>query len=184
MHHRRGGEDGVVAERVVDPLGLVLKGGVWYIVARAENGLRTYRVSRILDLNIMPDKFERSDDFELADYWERSVAADQESMPSFQAVVRVGPEGLDRLGHAFGGPAARAARAASGEPDESGWLTLRLRVEDLWHAEPQILMLGTEAEVLDPEELRDRIAAASRGMAARYHTGAAERVADRTVQGG
>jgi len=30
-------------------------------------------------------------------------------------------------------------------------------------------MLGTEAEVLEPEELRDRIATASRGMAARYH---------------
>lgn len=168
MHYRRGDEDGVVVERVVDPLGLVLKGGVWYLVARAENGLRTYRVSRILDLDILPDKFERPDDFELADYWECSVAAYQEGMPSFEVVVRVGPEGVDRLGQAFGGPAARAATAAAGEPDESGWLTLRLRLEDLWHAEPQILMLGTEAEVLEPEELRDRIAAVSRGMAARY----------------
>jgi hypothetical protein len=50
-------------------------------------------------------------------------------------------------------------------------------------------MLGTDAEVLEPKELRGRIAAASRGMAARYGAGAAgagaaERVADRTAQAG
>ena len=140
--------------------------GPFAVSEGASHGYRGYLTTDVL--NILPDKFERPDDFELADYWERSVTAYQESMPSFEAVVRVGPEGLDRLGQALGGPAARAVTAAAGEPDEAGWLTLRLRLEDLWHAEPQILMLGTEAEVLEPEELRDRIAAASRRMAARY----------------
>src|SRR5271157_6449116 len=53
MHYRRGADDGVLVERVVDPLGLVLKGGIWYLVARIDTGFRTYRVSRILDLDLL-----------------------------------------------------------------------------------------------------------------------------------
>ena len=168
MHYRRGADDGMVVERLIDPLGLVLKGGIWYLVARADSSLRTYRVSRILDLDLLEDRFVRPDDFELADYWERSVAAYEASLPSFEAVLRVRFEGLWKLEEAVGAATARAAVAAAGAADELGWLTLRLTLEDLAHAEPQILMLGADAEVVEPAELRDRIAAAAAQMAARY----------------
>src|SRR5580692_9692195 len=36
--------------RTVDPLGLVLKGGAWYLVARVGEQTRTYRVANIIDL--------------------------------------------------------------------------------------------------------------------------------------
>jgi predicted DNA-binding transcriptional regulator YafY len=168
MHYRRGDDDGVVVERAVDPLGLVLKGGIWYLVARAERDFRTYRVSRILDLDLLDEKFVRPDDFELAVYWERSVAAYEGSLPSFEAVLRVRPEALWKLEQAIGAAAARAAVAVAGEPDDSGRLTLRLVLEDVAHAEPQILMLGADAVVVEPPELRDRIAAVTEEMAARY----------------
>jgi predicted DNA-binding transcriptional regulator YafY len=45
MSYRRAGRERV--ERTVDPLGLVAKGEVWYLVAGTSAGLRTYRVSRI-----------------------------------------------------------------------------------------------------------------------------------------
>ncbi|MGD0018183.1 MAG: YafY family protein [Candidatus Limnocylindrales bacterium] len=168
MHYRRVADDGEVVERVVDPLGLVLKGGIWYLVARADTTLRTYRVSRILDLDLLDGRFLRPDDFELADYWQRSVAAYEESMPSFEAVLRVRPERLWRLEEALGVETAKAAIAAAGDADESGWLTLRLTLEDVAHAEPKILMLGADAEVVEPAELRHRIAAVAGEMAARY----------------
>jgi predicted DNA-binding transcriptional regulator YafY len=168
MHYRRGSDEGVVVERVVDPLGVVLKGGVWYMVARADKGNRTYRVSRILDLDILDEKFERPDDFDLASYWDTSVAAYQDSMPSFEAVIRVRNPDLDRLATAFGVPTARAALEAAGEPDADGWRTLRVRLEDLWRAEPAVLMLGADAEVLEPPELREKLAEAAKGLARVY----------------
>ena len=56
----------------------------------------------------------------------------------------------------------------AGEADESGWLTLTLTLEDMWHAEVRILPLGADAEVVSPAELRDRIAATAGEMAVRY----------------
>jgi predicted DNA-binding transcriptional regulator YafY len=168
MHYRRGSDEGVVVERIVDPLGVVLKGGVWYMVARADKGNRTYRVSRIQDLDILDEKFERPDDFDLASYWATSVAAYQDSMPSFEAVIRVRNPDLDRLAMAFGVPTARAALEAAGGPDADGWRTLRVRLEDLWRAEPAVLMLGADAEVVEPPELREALAEAARGLARVY----------------
>jgi predicted DNA-binding transcriptional regulator YafY len=168
MRYRRGAEDGAVVERVVDPLGLVLKGGLWYLVARADTSLRTYRVSRILDLDLLEDRFVRPDDFDLAGYWELSVAAYEESLPSFEAVLRIRNVALWKLEQALGAATARAAVKAAGDPDASGWLTLRLTLEDVEHAEPQILMLGTDAEVMEPADLRDRIAALAAEIVARY----------------
>jgi predicted DNA-binding transcriptional regulator YafY len=167
MHYRRGSDDTMV-ERVVDPLGVVLKGGIWYMVARAENGNRTYRVSRIQDLAILDEKFERPEDFDLAAYWDASVAAYQESLPSFQVVLRVRDMDAERLGGVIGLPAARAALETAGEPDAEGWRTVEIRLEDVWRAAPAILTLGSDAEVLEPLELRERLAATARGLAQVY----------------
>jgi predicted DNA-binding transcriptional regulator YafY len=166
IHYRR--PDGEVVQRVVDPLGVVLKSGTWYVVARAKSDLRTYRVSRIVELKTLPDQFTRPEDFDLAEYWDRSVDAYARSLPSFVATVKVRAEGLERLESAIGrGPAGRALADAS-EPDEGGWRTMSLRLEDLWHAQGQLLSLGRDAEVVAPDELRDSVAAASRAMAAVY----------------
>jgi predicted DNA-binding transcriptional regulator YafY len=166
MSYRRGSDDTIV-ERVVDPLGVVLKGGVWYMVARAENGNRNYRVSRILGLDILGEKFERPEDFDLAAYWDASVTAYQESLPSFEVVLRTRVE-AERLAEVIGLPAARAALEGAGDADANGWRTVRIRLEDAWRAEPALLTLGPDAEVLEPLELRERLAATARGLAAVY----------------
>jgi len=168
MNYRRGTDDGVVVQREVDPLGVVLKGAIWYLVARAGTEIRTYRVSRILDLGLLDERFVRPEDFDLAGYWERSVAAYEDSLPSFEAVVRVRPAAIWKLERALGIAPTRAAIAAAGEPDGAGWLTLRLRLEDLPNAEPQILALGIDAEVLEPVEMRDLMRTVTARLAAEY----------------
>jgi predicted DNA-binding transcriptional regulator YafY len=168
MTYRRGSNDGPVVERIVDPLGVVLKAGVWYMVARSENQLRTYRVSRIIDLALLPARFHRPEDFDLADYWDRSVADYAGALPSFAARLKVRGEGLERLASMSGSSKALEVIAAAGDPDEDGWLYVTVDLEDLWQAESQMLGLGADAQVLEPVELRERIALASRKIAALY----------------
>jgi len=168
MHYRRGGGDGPVVERTVDPLGVVLKAATWYLVARAGDNLRTYRVSRIVDMTILDDRFERPPDFDLAEYWGSSVAAYTRSLPSFVATIRVRGEGLERLASAIGhGPVDQASADAT-EPDQAGWQVLTITLEDLWRAQGQLLEAGADVEVLAPAELRESVAAASRATAALY----------------
>jgi len=168
MSYRRGSNDGPVVERVVDPLGVVLKAGIWYMVGRSEDRMRTYRVSRIVELAFLPDRFERPADFDLADYWDRSVADYAGTLPSFVTTVKVRGEGLDRLADVVGSTRAADMIAAAGAPDENGWLLLTVKLEDVWQAESQMLRLGADARVIEPVELRDRVASAARRTAALY----------------
>ena len=168
MSYQRGGSDGPVVERVVDPLGVVLKAGVWYMVGRAEERMRTYRVSRVLELSFLADRFERPADFDLADYWDRSVAEYAGSLTSFVATVKVRGEGLDRLADVVGYAKAADMIAAAGSPDENGWLSLALNLEDIGQAEQQMLRLGPDALVVEPVELRERVASAARRTAVLY----------------
>jgi len=166
-HYRRGSDEGLVVERVVDPLGLVLKAGAWYLVARSGGGMRTYRVSRIVDLTPL-DRFERPDEFDLAAYWATSVAAYADSLPRFAATVQIRGDALDRLPMVVGDGPARHALAAAEGPDADGWLTISITMEDLWRAEGYLLQLGADARVIEPAELKVRVAAAARAMAALY----------------
>jgi predicted DNA-binding transcriptional regulator YafY len=168
MRYRRGSADGPIVDRTVDPLGVVLKAATWYLVARAGDDMRTYRVSRIVELTILDDRFERPVDFDLAEYWAQSVDAYARSMPTFPATLRVRGEGLERLALEIGqGPVDQAvARAAA--PDEAGWQVLSVALEDLWHAKGQLLQLGADVEVIEPADLREAVAAAARETAALY----------------
>ena len=53
----------------IEPFGLVLKAGIWYVVARRDGALRTYRISWILAAACLDETFERPADFDLAAYW-------------------------------------------------------------------------------------------------------------------
>ena len=145
MRYRRGERGGVV-ERHVDPLGLVLKGGVWYLVGRTDGEFRTYRVSRVEDVQLIEDRFERPDDFDLADHWERSTEAYERSIERFPITVRLAPERLD----AFAGIAgSRIMAAATRTPDPDYPELVRLRVAFDWMDEAvgAVLRMGADAEV-------------------------------------
>jgi predicted DNA-binding transcriptional regulator YafY len=82
--------DGTVAERVLEPLGVILKAGNWYLAARREGRDRTYRISRILELE-PAEEFERPADFDLVEYWrEWSEQFERRIYPRI-AVVRMSP---------------------------------------------------------------------------------------------
>ena len=117
-----------VADRVLEPLGLVLKAGTWYLVARPAaddgRGPRTYRVSRVHAAAMRDEAFERPDGFDLETFWADYQRGYAERVYSATAVVRLSPQGRELL-FLIGTIAARRARATMSAPDADGWVTAR-----------------------------------------------------------
>ncbi|MFD0690025.1 helix-turn-helix transcriptional regulator [Actinomadura fibrosa] len=161
--------------RVLDPLGMVLKAGSWYLIARpsevseeaAGGAPRTYRVSRVLELRPRPERFERPAGFDLAAFWDDYAERFEADSYREQATVRLSPEGLRRSRFLLPPVMARAA-ATAGPPGEDGWTRVTMPVESQRHAHVEFLKFGADVEVLDPPELRAMMADTARALAARY----------------
>lgn len=143
--------------RTLEPHGLVLKAGKWYLVARGGGQLRTYRVSQILSLTALEEHFERAEDFDLAGYWERSVTDFRARLHQGQATIRLSPAGLGRMRELMSSALVQAADQTATAADSRGWITAVVPVESLEHAHAELLRLGGEVEVLAPDALRDRM---------------------------
>ncbi|HWS90882.1 MAG TPA: YafY family protein [Pyrinomonadaceae bacterium] len=160
-----GGDRGEAAERLVDPLGLVAKGGVWYLVARASDGeVRSYRVSRVTGARVSEEAFERPEDFDLAAFWAGSVARFKSHAPQFSATFRAHKSVLHLMPYA-----GRFSRVESvGEPDAEGWAEVRMRFQFEEDAAGLALGFGTKVEVLEPEGLREKIVRTAEEVVAFY----------------
>ncbi|MFB6835584.1 helix-turn-helix transcriptional regulator [Streptomyces sp. NPDC056361] len=148
-------------DRRLEPYGLVLKAGRWYLIAGP--GPRTYRVDQVLALTVTDDEAVIPADFDLAAHWRASRTDFHRRLHQGEAVVRISARGAARLT----GAAARAL-AATGTPEPDGWTRATLPVESPRHAHDTFLGLGADVEVLAPEDLRDSIAATVRTLAERY----------------
>jgi predicted DNA-binding transcriptional regulator YafY len=143
--------------RQIDPLGLVRKGGAWYLVARADGQCRTYRVIRILELERLEGQFERPQGFDLAAFWTESQATFQERLYRDEAVLRLSPRAMEFLEHAVPAPARQRVLETASAPNADGWVVARMPIETIEIAHWELLHFGAEIEVLEPAELRARI---------------------------
>jgi predicted DNA-binding transcriptional regulator YafY len=168
IRYRRWGDGENAVERTLEPLGLVLKAGVWYVVAAVSDHARTYRVSQIRALEALPGRFERPGAFDLPGYWRGWSERFEASLLRVRAVVRLSPRAFERLLPMFGPVAARTARETAGRPDADGWREVTLPVESLEHGAMELLRLGAEAEVVEPAELRRRMRETAEALAGRY----------------
>lgn len=144
-------------ERRVEPLGIVLKGGAWYLVGRVEASVRTYRISRILRLEVLDERFARPEKFDLEAHWNESVRRLDAELHPHEATVRMSPLGVQMMDSIL--PAYVRTRAVVGAPDADGWCTATMPAASPDHAIVELLRFGTEIEILEPPELRARMAA-------------------------
>ena len=151
--------------REIEPLGVVLKSGLWYAIAAVGGSLRTYRVSRVLSLETLDGRFERPADFDLAAYWKAWSARYEASVYRSHALVRFSPHGLDMLSWS---PSTEAAAETASEPDADGWRQVRLPIESLGQATTDMLRFGPDAEVLEPADLRERVRDSAAAMSRMY----------------
>lgn len=161
--YRRG--DRVVTRRL-DPLGLVVKRDVWYLVARHRGSVRTYRADRVATAARRSEGFERPADFDLERYWAEAAASFDHDIRRLDTELLVPPTSADALRRAVPGElTVQAIETASTEAD--GRLRVHLRVENLEVALHQLVGIA-DVEVVAPTYLRtalrrhgERLAAAN-----------------------
>ncbi|RTE10014.1 helix-turn-helix transcriptional regulator [Paenibacillus whitsoniae] len=142
--------DGTSSSITVCPLGLVVKGSVWYLVALNEQeAYRNYRLSRIVQAEPAGEGFTRPKDFHLAEYWKRSKLAFSESLPAFQVKVAAAPEVVSRMTFTdkFVVKVAEQAR-----PDD-GMLDITLNFNTEQEAVQYVLGFGGAVKLIEPERL-------------------------------
>jgi predicted DNA-binding transcriptional regulator YafY len=154
-------------ERNVDPLGLVLKAGEWYLVAAVLGTPRTYRLSNVLELRITDEAAQRPKIFDLAAYWAESVARFERELNRATALVRVSTRGRKWL-RAISASVAQAVDGTDSEIDANGWQQVRIPIESIEHAAQSLIRLGPECEVLEPQPLRAALATIAENTAALY----------------
>ncbi|GGK56299.1 helix-turn-helix transcriptional regulator [Streptomyces flaveus] len=157
-------------KRELEPYGLVLKAGVWYVCARVPNpgSFRVYRIDRFTAVESGDERFVRDEAFDLPGFWAERAAQFARSILRATVVVRLTEVGRRQLRYAVDPLSAQEALAEAGPPDGEGRVTLTLPVESHDVAYTQLLALGPEVEVLQPSGLRQRFAQAAARTAAYY----------------
>ncbi len=162
------------AERTLSPLGLVIKGGLWYLVARPVGRRaepRTYRVSSIRSLHALAVPASRPTGFVPATHWPQAVAAFESQLMAGRATVRLSPEGMRILRAVQPAAAAWAERTQRPVPaarTRPGWIEAELPTEPDVYAARQLMRLGTEVEVLSPPALREAVRREAAAVAKRH----------------
>jgi predicted DNA-binding transcriptional regulator YafY len=156
--------DETIVERLVDPLGLVAKGSVWYLVAGVEGATRTYRVARVRAAYVTDQPCQRPDGFDLAAHWELSSIEFRANLSRYPATLRAHPAVVPML-HAPG----RYARVEHvGEPEADGWRQVQMLFEEQLSACEYVLGFGPRVEVLEPQSFRELVRQAAEGIVALY----------------
>ncbi|MGW0043001.1 helix-turn-helix transcriptional regulator [Rhodococcus sp. NPDC003348] len=150
--------------RTLDPLGLVAKAGVWYLVAAHRGRVLSFRVERITDATILDGRAHRPDGFDLAAWWASSAAEFDRSLLRYPCRVRLSPAAWRSLPAVVG---AEAARVTPGPADADGWVEVDLRLEAEDVAVQQLTALGDGVEVLTPAALRAGLRAIGEALARR-----------------
>ena len=149
LHYRD--RAGKVTRRTVEPLGLVAKAGIWYLVARSGEEMRVFRAERIIDAEVSAERFAWPPNFNLQEFWREWSIALADRVPRYQVTLKLHD-------------------AAPGVREALGWFESRFDADGVAHvtypgpetALGDVLAHGGKVEVLEPYELRDRVVACAR----------------------
>jgi predicted DNA-binding transcriptional regulator YafY len=147
--------------RTIDPLGLVSKAGVWYLVARYQGEMRSFRVDRVRSAQELSERFERPPEFDLERHWTESSARFAEASRSGECIVsvRAPHAALERI------TAYWPAEVLSQDEHES---LVRLTFPGIEIALFQAMAWSDVATIVEPAELHAAILARVQSALERY----------------
>jgi predicted DNA-binding transcriptional regulator YafY len=150
--------------RVVHPLGLAAKGSTWYLVADTEAGLRTFRVDRMTSVDPTGQPVVRPPGFELSEAWRLITDEIEQRRTPVRARALASPDGVQLCRWVLGG------RLRIGAPAADGRVEIELRGHYIESLAGEIAGLGGAVEVLDPPELRERLARVGAELTGTYRS--------------
>jgi predicted DNA-binding transcriptional regulator YafY len=159
LYQKPGQEDGELRPRRVEPLGLVCKAGVWYLVAycHTRRDVRTFRVDRVLAVAVREEAVRPRPGFNLGAYWEAAKQRFESELPSLTVTMRVGAAARRSLS---------AATVVQEDGDGAAVVQVSFPYRDA--AVAYALARGPEVVVLDPPEVREGIVDAARSLLTTY----------------
>lgn len=155
--------------RRLRPYGLVLKSGIWYLVAAAaESRVATYRVTQVLDAVPSDERFDRPQGFDLGAHWTSYLNDFEARRYTGTATIRLSPRGRRRLPDNLPPEVVRAVDSTATAVKDDGWVEAVIPIESIDHACGELLRLGVDVEVVSPAELRQAMAATVGVLARAY----------------
>jgi predicted DNA-binding transcriptional regulator YafY len=171
LGYQRGDGSGETT-RVVCPLGLVNKAGVWYLVASGAGAdpaaPAVFRAGRVTSARLLAGSFDRPDDFDLAACWERWSASFAATRPKVAVRVRASAAAAEAFPEVFGDLGKHVIAMAV--LDEDGRREVTLTFEHEAAAVHRLAGFGGQVEVLSPTAVRERLVATARQLLERYQT--------------
>ncbi|MEV2220374.1 WYL domain-containing protein [Nocardia vinacea] len=147
--------------RTVDPIGLVTVRDQVYLLATRSGADRTYRLSRVLAAEELPEPAQRPDRVDLDRAWQERSTQFRTGGDQVTVLVRVNPARRAEL-------AGTALTVRAEEADADGWLRLEATFQDPKHAEWTLWQLATDAEALTPQWLRNSLGNRAAAIATSY----------------
>lgn len=149
--------DDAPRERLIEPYALVYAGAGWYTLGRDvdRDAVRVFRMDRILDAELTDECFELSADFD-AEAHLGAGGVPYKPEGASQALVRYSPR-----------VARWVAEAVDRSLQPDGALVVRHDVADPRWLVRHVLQYAGEAELLEPQEMREHVARAARRVAER-----------------
>lgn len=148
-----------IVQRILEPYSLVTKSSFWYLVARREGEFRTYRVTRILDLEIIDQHFTRLPEFDLPTHWRRYLQEFGQNFRLYEFTIHLAPQHLG-----FIRQVAAGRHQVLDETTAEGWLVIKLKLDSLDFARMLVVGLGQDVWVAEPLELREAIVQTARDV--------------------
>jgi predicted DNA-binding transcriptional regulator YafY len=141
--------DGEMTARAVDPYGIVNRGSTWYAAGycHLRQDLRTFRLDRILALELMEEQFDPPAEFDLMAYISRSISSYPTVWEEIEVWLDLSPaEAERRIPFGYG----------TVEPSAGG-VVVRARHDDLDEMARWLASFGRRVEIHNPPELRDAL---------------------------
>jgi predicted DNA-binding transcriptional regulator YafY len=155
--------NGAVTRRTLDPFGLVTKAGVWYLVARDRDTIKTFRVQRIARVRVLERRFTRPSTFDVGEYWKGVAAFVASDDEPYVATFRMSRAALASASIFYKVESRRRVRSRI--PHE--WI-VRIRFPAFGAAMHEALGWNEEAVAIEPPGLCSALAERVRQLAERY----------------
>jgi predicted DNA-binding transcriptional regulator YafY len=152
---------GAASRRLVDPLGLVVKRAVWYLLADTDGGRRSFRVDRVTDVEITDEPARRPDDFDLREAWDLIVAEYREHSPRFEVQAILEPWVVPAL-RTLGVDVVELADRADGR------LVARLEAMSVEVLAASVAGVTDGITLVDATAVEERLAVIGRTLTARF----------------